>query len=482
MNSVFMNKRFLRKKGLLFILLLFYFCPKVISQIRLPHFFSDNMVLQQNDTVAIWGTDAAHKSIALTTSWSATKYTTSDKNGKWRIEIITPIADNKKHQIWIKGSSKAHIKNVMLGEVWFASGQSNMTMYMKGGINQPIAGSNESILNSANPRIRMWTSNLVWSETPQDNIKGSWQVASPSTTHLFSAVGYFFAKSLEGVLDVPIGIILSGRGGTEIECWMDSSTLSQFSTFSFLKEKENKDFERPTVQWNAMINPFVGYKVKGMIWYQGESNWEKPSEYSDLFPTMIKTWRKKWGQGDFPFYYVQIAPKFYNQGNSAFLREVQEKTLDKVDHVGMVVTQDVGECSQIHPREKRIIGERLAYCAFYNDYGIKTIGHRSPRYDGMVKGVNGILTLEFDTDRGGLTSFDKKLTGFQVAGPDKVFYDAEAHIKWRSSKVEVRSNKVKNPISARYLFDNCGEATLYSSEGLPVGPFRTDDWPEESYL
>ncbi|WP_262511280.1 sialate O-acetylesterase [Lutibacter citreus] len=367
----------------------------------------------------------------------------------------------------------------MLGEVWFASGQSNMTMLVKGGFNQPLSGSNDAILHSNNRRIRMWTSDLVTANKPNDNIGGSWEVANVKNTPNFSAVGYFFAEKLERVLDVPVGIVLSGWGGTPIESWMDKESLESYPEYSYHTNSDTLRFRQPSVLWNSMIHPFLGLKVKGMLWYQGESNWEHPFEYAELFPKMINTWRNQWGDGDIPFYYVQVSPKDRSDVNTAFLLEAQEKTMDVTKHTGMVVIHDIGECWQIHPREKQTIGKRLAYWAFSKDYGIENIGYQSPRYKSMTEDAEGRLLLDFEADAGGLSTFDKELTGFQVAGSDRIFYNAKAHIKWNTSKVIVWSEKVKKPIAASYLFDDCGETTLFSGAGLPVGSFRTDDWPDE---
>lgn len=463
------------EKSLLLVGILLFAC---IAQAKLvlPNFFSDNMVLQQDTTVAIWGWDNPGQKIKIETTWGASVATIVDDNGYWKGKITTPLYDQKKHEITILGSDHINIVNVVFGEVWFASGQSNMTMKMKGSFGQPIWGGNHDILYSKNENIRMWTSQLTHSLKPEENIEGSWQEANPSTVPNFSAVGYYFAKELEAVLDVPVGIILSGWGGSRVEAWMDSLTLYQFENYAYEELKGDKPTWTPMVLYNAMINPFLGYSINGFIWYQGEANRSNPDEYVELFPAMIESWREKWNNDALPCYYVQIAPFNYGDVNSAYQREAQMKCANKMSNSGMVVTIDVGECDLIHPGRKDVVGQRLAYWALSNDYGFSTIACKAPEYDRMEVGEEGRIVLRFKDCRNGLSTFGKELTGFQIAGSDQQFFEANATLKKNNATITVWSEDVKNPVAVRYLFDNCVNGHLYSQEGIPVSSFRTDDW------
>lgn len=446
------------------------------AQLKLPSFFSDNMVLQQNDSVAIWGIDNPKTIIEIETTWGEIESTITNKKGKWKLKIKTPLADKQEHTIVVNGSQKIIFKNVLLGEVWFASGQSNMEMPIKGFYNQPVINSNEVILNSSNNNIRMFSAKNSYSDNLQNDISGVWNVAEPNTVADFSATAYFYARRLEKTLNVPIGIILSAWGGSIIEAWMDNESLSQFKDFSFALS-DDKPNHKKHLLFNAMVNPFIGLTIKGFLWYQGESNWGKPKEYNELFPAMINLWREKWEMGDLPFYFVQTSPCFRKNLNTSFLREAQLNTMQQVTNTGMAVILDVGECYQIHPAQKQTVGERLAYWALAKDYGLK-IGYTGGTFKEMRIEDNGVVALDFENCKTGLTTFGKPVVGFKIAGSDKVFHEAKAHIKWGTSTVIVTSDKVKKPVAVRYAFENCPEYSLFSIEGLPVSSFRTDHWEE----
>jgi len=467
----------LRKKNVL----LFIFCLISInySQTHLPSFFSDNMVLQQNENVSIWGSDNPNVNITVSTNWGwgVQSTTKSDENGKWKIKIMTPSAGGP-YTIMINGSNEIKLNNIMIGEVWLCSGQSNMEMPVRGFPNSPVNGSNEVILNSKNSNIRLFHTNRAASLTPMEDVNGKWTEAEPKTVAYFSAVAYFFGKKLNDVIDVPIGLIVSSWGGANAETWTDAQTLSQFNEIELPTElpKYNSRQQSPTLLYNGMINPFVGFNIKGVIWYQGESNRHRPEQYKKLFPEMIKGWRKNWGQGDFPFYFVQIAPYYYKTGvNSTFIRESQLYAMQTVVYTGMAVATDIGECDQIHPAEKEKIGNRLAYWALAKDYGIEGVAFSGPVYKSMEVTEDNKITLTFDYAERGLTTFKQELKGFQIAGEDKVFYKALTKIK-RNGIVFVWSDKVPNPVAVRYAFDNCVDANLFNVAGLPASSFRTDNW------
>ena len=353
-----------------------------------------------------------------------------------------------------------------------------MNMPVKGYGNQPVIGSNEAILNSKNDRIRLFNTERNTSLKPLNNVDGKWNEATPKSVKDFSATAYFFGKKLAATLKVPIGLIHTSWGGSTVETWMDKETLSEFKTIEFpTKIPKGKVQKTPTLLYNAMLHPFVGYTIKGVIWYQGESNRANFKAYKKLFPSMINSWREKWQQGNFPFYFVQIAPFNYKDVNASFLREVQLQTMQNVVNTGMAVTLDIGECKSIHPSEKSIVGNRLAYWALAKNYGFSEIGFSGPVYKEM-KVIGKKIKLHFEFADNGITSFGKDLVGYEIAGEDKVFYAATAKIQ-KNKTINVWANKVKAPVAVRYAFKNCVKGTLFNTEGLPATSFRTDIWNEK---
>lgn len=359
------------------------------QHLKLPALVSDNMVIQQSTQINIWGWADKNNKVEIKPSWNNIAISTSsDKEGKWKTTLQTPKAGGP-YSIKISNNNETiTLENVMVGEVWLASGQSNMEMPVKGYASEPINGNNELILHSKNPKIRMITIKRNSSPQAVDDFVGSWKEASPNNTGDFSAVAYVFAQKLNRVLDIPIGIIHSSWGGTPVEAWTQKEaidevvTVEEKQTFSYNSNKNKRDQDAPSQLFNGMIHPLLNYKIKGVIWYQGESNRNHPKVYQKTFPLMIKNWRQLWNNDEMPFYYVQIAPygRYDDKVNSALLRETQLKTLDLLDDVGMAVTLDIGEYSSIHPAEKIKVGERLSYWALANNYNIKGIQFSGPVY------------------------------------------------------------------------------------------------------
>ena len=447
------------------------------AQTKLASIFSEHMVLQQNQKVSIWGTDDSKETIEITTSWGESEKTKADKNGNWKLKIQTPKAGGP-YSITVNGSKKIILKDIMIGEVWLCSGQSNMEMPVKGFNNQAINGSQEAILNSTNNNIRMFTVKRNPSLTPLTNIEGVWKTAAPNTTGGFSAAAYFFGKKLESILNVPVGLVVTCWGGSSAEAWTDEETLKQFKTIE-LPTEINKDRpqQTPLALYNGMLHPLIGYGIKGAIWYQGESNLRRANNYDALMKAMVTSWRNKWNQGDFSFYTTQIAPFHYGKkANSAFLREAQLTTSKTLKNSGMAVTLDIGDPWYIHPREKKIVGDRLAYWALSKDYNIKGIDYSGPIYKSMKATDENKLELTFSGSTTGLNSFGKKLVGFEIAGEDKIFYPADAKITRKLNVLEVSSAKVQKPVAVRYAFSNTPEFSLFSTSGLPASSFRTDNW------
>lgn len=457
------------------LILLFVCANNAFSQINLPAFFSDNMVLQQKTMASVWGTDKPNTTITVKGSWNESATTKTDEAGKWKVKVKTPEAGGP-YSLTIKGSNKLVLQNVLIGEVWICAGQSNMEMPLQGYHNQPVNGSNEAILNATNSNIRLFTVGRNASLTPEKDVTGDWLIASPQTAKDFSAVGYYYGRKINDLLNVPVGLISIVWGASRVEAWMDQETLSEFENIEIAKEiPDEYPQHSPALLYNGMIHPLKGYSAKGFIWYQGESNITKPDQYLHLFPAMISQWRNQWQQGTLPFYFVQIAPFKYWGNNPVYLREAQLKSLQLVENTGMVVTLDIGDCEFIHPPEKRIVGERLAYWALAKDYDFEGIACSGPVYKTYEITEDGKIDVFFDECPNGLSSFGMPLSGFEIAGDDKIFYPATAKIN-ENSTVSVFSETVPNPVAVRYCFIPCPVGTLFNIEGLPASPFRTDEW------
>ncbi len=470
-----MNKKSILKSLLFLSLICVYATGK--AEVKLPAIFGDYMVLQQQSNAAIWGNALPNTTVEASTSWNNKTYTTkTDNKGKWKLEITTPMAGGP-YEITISDGTPLKLSNVLIGEVWVCSGQSNMFMPLKGFNNQPVLGSNKTIATSTNKEIRLFTVKRNASLEKLDDFSGEWLPCNPENVSNFSATAYYFGKMLQEVLNVPIGLVSSSWGGTRIEPWISQSGLKDFDWVpeASLDSKGQVSQKIPSALFNAMINPLVGFKIKGAIWYQGESNREAPQRYQQLLPALIANWRKEIGIGDFPFYYAQIAP--YNYGtpdiNSAMLREAQLKTLNVTENTGMVCLMDVGEENCIHPSNKQSGGERFAYQALAQTYGIPGIAYSGPILKDMT--VDGsIMKLTFDHADNGLNTFGKELTNFKIAGKDKRFFPAHANINWEG--ITLFSAFVKEPVAVRYAFEDFVKGELYNTEGLPASSFRTDDW------
>ncbi|GAA4282178.1 sialate O-acetylesterase [Gaetbulibacter aestuarii] len=443
----------------------------------MPSIFDDNMVLQRHDHVSVWGTDRPNTLIKVSGSWDEEATVRSGNSGEWKVKIKTPEAGGP-YTLTVEGSTKKIFKDVLIGEVWLCSGQSNMEMPLKGYKNQPIIGSNEAILNATNNQIRLFNVKRRASLEPLNNVAGSWEKSNPLTAKEFSAVAYFFGNKINELLNVPIGLINTSWGSSNIESWMDKETLSEYKIIEDLKEvPEDKPQKSPYLLYNGMLHPLQNFTLKGFIWYQGEANRFNAEEYSKLFPAMIQQWRSQWNQGDLPFYFVQIAPFGYKGMNAGYLREAQLKTMLTVNNTGMAVSLDAGDCNRIHPAQKRKVGERLAYWALSKNYGFDGITFLGPVYEKMDITNDGKIKLYFKFSENGFLPINETQTGFQIAGPNKIFYPAKAVIN-RDGTISVFSEEVPNPVAVRYAFESCPEATLFNTAGLPASSFRTDDWDD----
>ncbi|HMP92315.1 MAG TPA: sialate O-acetylesterase, partial [Phnomibacter sp.] len=402
----------------------------------------------------------------------------------FKTTIPTPAAGGP-FTITLSDGEDLTLHNVLIGEVWLCSGQSNMEMPLKGFRDQPIVASNDAIFEASHDNIRMYTVPRSVMRSPQDTTKHSvWKSgADAEGVSNFSAIGYLFGKMLHQKLKVPIGLVNISYGGSPVEAFMDAESLRAFPEIIVPKLADTNRLNNrdATVLYNGMLGPFLGFTIKGCIWYQGETNNNRAQQYETLFPAFVKFIREKAGIGDFPFYYCQIAPYNYTNfaavnspvHNSAFLRDAQRKALLRIPQSGMAVLLDVGEEFNIHPADKPTAAKRLAYMALAKTYGFKGFAAESPAYEGME--VNGhTVTLRFSGAPLGLTSYGKPLALFEVAGANKVFRPAKAMIQ--AGNIVVSSPEVKDPVAVRYAFKDFVVGELFSTEGLPVSSFRTDDW------
>lgn len=457
------------------------------AQIELSNLFSDNMVLQQESHVNIWGKAKKNQELIIYTSWSGKIVRTIVKDdGSWEVKIKTPSAGGPYNiQVTCDGETKT-INNVLIGEVWLASGQSNMEMTLSGNNREPVNGSLDAIANSNNTKIRFFNVKVKVSDERIDDIEGEWLEANFKNTPNFSAVAYSFAKYLNQVLDIPFGIINSPKDGSVAEAWISPDVLKKITTNKELSYYAKQPHNNPSVLFNGMINAIIPFTIKGVIWYQGEGNSGRYQNYMKLMNGLIKNWRDEWGLGDFPFYFVQLAPNgSLGQGNGtsqAFLREAQLRTMLSVKNTGMAVTLDIGSTITNHPPEKLLIGKRLAYWALAKNYGFNGLPHSGPVYESM-KVKNNKVYVNFKFAKNGVTSYGKPLSGFEIAGEDKIFYSADASIDphwsagWENRSVLTLSNKnVPNPLYIRYGWKNYIEGALYNVEGLPASSFRSYDF------
>jgi len=481
------------------------------ADVSLPNIFGDHMVLQREQANPVWGKADAGEKVTVSIDGQS-QSTVAATDGTWRIKL-DPLTVGGPYELTVQGNNTVTFKDVLVGEVWICSGQSNMQWPLKKSDHAELE------ITSANyPEIRLISVPQVGTQEAQDDFNGQWEACTPETAADFSAVGYLFGRRLHNTLGVPIGLIDNAWGGSAAEAWipretfeadggyaellaawdakvaaytdeMHAAKIAEFEAWEAAgKPKPNKSMprdirvgqHRPGNLFNGVLNPTIGYGIRGVIWYQGESNAGRAYQYRDLFPLMITTWRELWQQGDFPFYWVQLADfqaEVDEPGDSnwAELREAQTMTL-ALPNTGEAVIIDAGEGRDIHPRDKQTVANRLARLALAKDYGY-TMASDSPRYAAMETKDNAI-TLTFDhVSNAGLYAFDvQEPKGFAIAGEDKAFVWADAKIIGKN-QVEVSSPSVLNPVAVRYGWATNPVVNLQDRNGLPVTPFRTDDWP-----
>ena len=485
--------------------------PLAHGEVSLPSIFGSHMVLQRDQENRIWGHAAPGEAVTVALAGQE-RTTRADSAGRWAVKLA-PVAAGGPHTLAVSGTNRVVFEDVLFGEVWICSGQSNMQW--------PVERSNHAAVEiaSANfPEIRLITVAQRASVTPETDFEGAWVRCTPETVADFSAIGYLFGRRLHHALGVPIGLIDNAWGGSAAEAWVPRDTFEKDDRYAAVLEhwdarvaaytdavhaREVADYEaweqagRPAPQrrrpndirvgqhcpanlYNGLLHPLVGYGIRGVIWYQGENNAPRAEQYRDLFPTLITTWRERWGQGDFPFYWVQLAdfraePESPEESEWAELREAQTLTL-ALPHTGQAVIIDAGEGRDIHPRDKQTVAHRLVRLALARDHGFE-MASQSPRYASMQR-EDGALLLTFDhVSEEGLRAFDvAQVKGFAVAGEDRVFHWADATIVAKN-QIRVSDETVRHPVAVRYAWSDNPVANVQDRNGLPLTPFRTDDWP-----
>jgi sialate O-acetylesterase len=465
----------MKKNSLLFFFLIILSCTsKLLAIVRLPPIISSNMILQQNSQATLWGWASPSERFVIVCSWKdAVDSVTAFNSGKWKAKISTPAAGGP-YTITIKSRfNNIILENILIGEVWICSGQSNMEMSNTKDIQDELP-------NCKNDNIRFFTVFKKTSEYPQDHCEGEWVSCNEETLRRFSAAGYFFGKKLHTEMNVPIGLIQSAWSGTPVELWEPQEIIDSDPIMKEAATKIKNVAYRPNKPgyiYNAMIYPISNYTIAGVIWYQGEGNTPRAYAYEKMFTGMIGAWRKQFEQ-DFPFYYVQIAPyaSYETPYEAALLMEQQTRSLS-YPKTGMVVITDlVDNVKDQHPKNKLDVGLRLANIALAEAYkkNIPVPVYLNPKYKSME--VNkGKVNLYFDNSANGfMIKGDSAATDFLIAGDDKNFLPAE--VKLEKSRIVVWNKQITNPVAVRFSFSNIGMSNVFNKEGLPIIPFRTDNW------
>ena len=466
------------------------------GKVRLPHLIGDNMVLQQQTEARLWGWAKPNATVTVRASWaSGTVTTRADKDGRWLARVLTPQAAFTPLSITFDDGDDApvSVKNVVSGEVWVCAGQSNMEMPVKGFGNCPVDEHNQVVIDAAESRgVRSVKIPSTMSMTPQEDAQCEWRQCTPQTVGEFSATGYFFARLLSRTLHIPVGLIEANKGGTRVESWLTKENLVKYTSdpvdsLDLVRRWPQFDYLRSLLWGNGTFNPILCYTVKGILFYQGCSNVGDPgNQYSERLKLLVEQWRSQFALGELPFYFVEIAPYHYDNADGdagARLREQQQRAATIIPNSALVSTNDLVypyETTQIHPAQKRQVGERLAFTALHRDYGMSDVWYKSPSYKDMaVRGDTVFIHLQ---DEYGAMSRFEDIQGFEVAGADRVFHTAKASHFWRpgggywDEAIVVRSTEVSAPVAVRYCFRNFMLGNVKNGAGLPLLPFRTDDW------
>lgn len=461
------------------------------AKLKLSTLISDNMVLQQQSEARIWGEASAGAKVQVSVSWSKEKYISkADANGNWLISVKTPKASYNTHSIIIsEGKEKVTVKNILIGEVWLASGQSNMEMPLKGFAGCCVQNGTEDAMKAhiESPYVRMFKVKKTQSLHEQKYCEGTWDEPTFTNALEYSATAYYFASALSNALQVPVGIVNSSYGGAHVESWTSRDVCRQYSDIPQdslgIYNFGSYDFDRPMLMYNAMFAPIKNYTYRGIIWYQGCSNVGHADVYAERLANMVKLWRSDLSLGDIPFYQVELAPYIFGSGKDdiggALLREAQMNATNIIPNCDIISTNDLAlpiEVYNIHPSRKRPVGQRLSYLALNKVYGMKEVPTSGPRYDKSKfhiegnKAIVGFITNEFGICR------NWGLEGFEIAGADKKFYPATAEFHWQTNEVYLTSDSVPTPVAVRYCFKDFQIGNMIGGYELPLFPFRTDNW------
>lgn len=457
------------------------------AKVRPSAMIGDNMVLQQKAHARIFGEADPGSTVVVTPSWNNMPYTTTtDRTGKWCLAIDTPEGSFDKHSITISDGEPLTVSNVLVGEVWLASGQSNMQMPLKGFPGCCTEGGYDEIASARDKadKIRFFTVPLTQSYTPVDTVNASWAVPSPETAPEFSALAWHLAKRMSDVLNVPVGIVSAAYGGAKVESWTPRELLETYPDVSL----DPKDIEpmvhylRPMLMYNAMFVPIKDYTYKGILWYQGCSNVSTYQTYAERLEAMVKHWRDEIAIGDIPFYCVEIAPYEYGdpseKGKAPLLREAQRKAVERIPNSGIICTNDLVkpyERFNIHPSDKAAAGKRLCDLVLNKTYDKKQFPIESPRYKSH-RFKDGAAWVAIDSPCDGICrNYD--IRGFEIAGPDKIFHPADSvWLHWQTNEMVISSKAVPQPVAVRYGWRDFLPGNLHAGNYLPLIPFRTDDW------
>lgn len=463
-------------------------CLCMVSQAKLAlsSVCSEGMVLQQNTEAVIWGTSDAGAQIAVTPSWNGKTYRcNADSEGRWSVKVETPAGSYKAYNIAVKGGGESlKINDVLVGEVWLASGQSNMQMPMSGFFNCPVENAMEYICApAAREKIRMFNVPTIQSYEPLEDVDAAWKGADYDSRRWMSAVAYFFALELNQMLDIPVGIVSCAYGGARIESWLPKEILETYPDEDLSREtiEAMTHYHRPYLMYNAMLNPVMGYTIKGFIWYQGCSNVGKHDQFCDRMTTLVNHWRECWedSEAKLPFYMVELAP-YRNKPYTptpyfALLRQAQHETAHSITNCALAVTNDLVESYEqdnIHPAKKKEVGDRLAWLALNRDYGFGALPCYSPEAVRCVSMAGGTeIGVELSHCDNGLDRW-MEIEGLEVAGSEGIFYPVTyAYFEWESRILRIRSEFVHDPCEVRYGWGDYKPGNLKNTEGLPVSPF-----------
>lgn len=473
-------------KRVLSTIVLIIFAISSAAEIRLPSIIGNDMVLQRNGAARLWGWAAPSEKIEVMTSWNGQKYVTrAQEDGAWEVLVETGEAGGPYLIDICCGKEMLSLSDVLIGEVWICSGQSNMEMPVHGFYGQPVEGSADAVFEANEyPDIRMFTIPPTPSFSPLKNCQGEWKVSSPSNVRDFSAVGYFFGKYLNQVLGIPIGLITPNVGGIAIESWMTSESIRNTPGINHARSLERRgNFDAACVStlYNGMISPIAGFSSRGFVWYQGESNMHNSEDYDKLMASMVRLWRDAWKNEKMPFLFTQLTPFPYDDPDGVALPltvEAQSRALKLIPDSWMAVTTDLGSIETVHPPKKKEVSRRLASLALGHVYHIDGLLPDAPVVD-TVKFIGSEAIVVFsgvpDYAPAAVGSLDHSVSpirGFEMAGDDGTFYPAEAKVMENTNQVKVVSVHVQSPVELRYAFHNWTDANLRTTEGQPVSPFR----------